>query len=124
MLTRLDKQFSIHAMICGHFHIAKKLDFNGIPVYISHTSGQKNRDKQHSQYGYLTLHFKNDGRIEEEYHFIPGLERSRNYLHGFILEEIFDDVHWVAGSFTLLLTGVITLIVLCFLKEKSGHKAD
>ena len=119
LLPRLGNQFRINGMICGHYHIAEKLDFNGIPVYISHTTGQKNRDKQHPQYGYLTLHFKTDGSIEEKYHFVPELVRSRNYLHGFILEKIFDDVYWFCGSFLLLLTGLTALIIFCFQKEKS-----
>ena len=118
MLKRLDKKFRIDGMICGHFHIAKKLDFNGIPVYVSPTAGQKNRDKKHPHYGYLTLHFKTDGSIAEEYHWMPELKRSRNYLHGFMIETVFDDVYWFAGSFSLLLLGLIALIVLCFLKEK------
>ena len=109
-LSILVKRFNINALICGHLHIAETLNFNGIPVYISHSSGQKIRSKTSPHFGYLTLHFKADGSIQSEYTFKPELKRSRNYFHGFLLEKFLSGPQWFINSGCLLLLGIIMMI--------------
>ena len=118
-LHELSKEFMIDAIICGHFHIAETLNFNDIPVYISHCSGQKIRSKKTPYFGYLLLHFKEDGSIHENYIFKPELKRSRNYFHGFILENVLSNHLWLTYSVSLFIAGIFSLAVITFLEKKN-----
>lgn len=101
----------IDGIICGHLHIARQLSFYGIPVYISHTAGQKNRDKEHPAYGYMVLDFKSDGSITVNYVFKPELKRSRNFFYGFVLENVHGNSKWFIWSAVLFSTGLLFILI-------------
>ena len=118
------KRFNINAIICGHYHTAEILNFNNIPVYISSSSGQKIRSKATPYFGYLTLHFKADGSIQEKYIFKPELKRSRNYFHGFMIEKVLSDSKWFICSAILLISGIILLLLIKITKSQFYFMRD
>lgn len=122
-LEKIVKQFDITGLICGHLHIAEKLNFKGVPVYISHASGQKIRDMEHPYFGYLKLHFKSDGSVTENYIYKPELKRSRNYFYGYILENIYGNFIFLISSSALLFLGLFCLsAALCITRRMNTQK--
>ncbi|GEM_PF-3710539 len=96
----------IDAIVSGHLHLSGKSDFKGIPVYHVPSCGQTMRDKVNRNFGYLSLHFAASGAIEPTPHYLPKLERGRNYFLNELVVEIPGNFRYYYFAWGFLVVGL------------------